>query len=78
MTAYLRYPWMDSKLEIRCGCMLLFEGRDKRHHGEVAFKPQACELVSLGTVVFDGRAETSAFGQYDDRNYGYGGVRLVY
>lgn len=78
MTAYGRYSFMDSKVEMWYRFMVLFEDNDQRHHLEIGYKPVAWAQTSIGAVLFDGDEETTVFGQYADRDYVYAKLKLVF
>lgn len=78
MTAYGRYTFMDSKVEMWYRFMVLFEDNDQRHHLEIGYKPVAWAQTSIGAVLFDGDEETTMFGQYADRDYVYAKLKLVF
>jgi len=78
ITATLRYACMDSKATAWYRYIILFEDRDQRHHAEIDYNLRTWAQVGLGAVVFEGRDETAYFGQYDDRDFVYAKLKLVF
>jgi len=78
VTAYLRYSFLDSKFEVWYRYMILFEETEQRHHFEIGYKPLPWAKVSLGAITFDGDADAYYFGQYDDRDFVYTKLKLIF
>ncbi|MBI5551448.1 MAG: hypothetical protein HY911_08065 [Desulfobacterales bacterium] len=78
MTATLRYAFLDSKMTAWYRYIILFEGSDQRHHAEIAYNLLTWAQVGLGAVVFEGTDDTAYFGQYDDRDFVYAKLKLVF
>jgi hypothetical protein len=78
MTATLRYSFLDSKVTAWYRYIILFNDSDQRHHAEIAYNLRNWVQVGLGAVVFDGSDETAYFGQYDDRDFMYAKLKLVF
>jgi hypothetical protein len=78
MTAFFKYSMLDSKIEVKYRAILVFKESDQRHHIEISYKPFDWTQVSLGGVLFDGDDGMADFGQYSERSYVYGKVKLIF
>ena len=78
LTATLRYTLLDSKVTAWYRYFILFDDSDQRHHAEIAYNLNTWAQVGLGAVVFEGTDDTAYFGQYDDRDFVYAKLKLVF
>jgi len=78
MTAYLRYSLMDSRLTLSYRMTAFFEARNNRHRLEAGYKALSWLETSIGFVWYDGKSSTGYFGQYDDNDFIYAKMKIVF
>jgi hypothetical protein len=78
VTAFLLYSFMDSKMTAWYRYIILFKDRDQRHHAEIAYTLLPWMQWGVGGMLFEGRNDTAYFGQYDDRDFVYAKVKLLF
>ncbi len=78
MTAYLRYSLMDSRLTLSYRLTSFFNARNNRHRLEAGYKALSWLETSLGFIWYDGKSGTGYFGQYDDNDFIYAKMKIVF
>ncbi len=78
VTAYLRYAFFDSRASLSYRMMALFKGGEQRHHVEASYKPKSWAEVSLGGIWYEGNSAVGEFGQYDNHDFIYAKLKLVF
>lgn len=78
MTGFLRYSFLDSRATASYRFTAFLEGKDQRHRVEISYKPLSWVQVSLGGIWYQGDSPNGYFSQYDDRDFIYGKLKLVF
>lgn len=78
VTGLLRYSFLDSRATISYRLTTIFKNKDQRHRLEVSYKPISWAQVSLGGIWYGGDCDTGYFGQYDNKDFIYGKIKLVF
>ena len=78
MTGLLRYSFLDSKAGFSYRLTAFFKGKDLRHHVELTYKPISWAQVAIGGIWYQGNSATDYFGQYDNKDFIYGKLKLVF
>lgn len=77
MTLSTHYSMFDSKLKFRYWLVCDFTNHTYRNLLEGTYKINNWSEVSLGTIFYDGDADT-LFGQYDNKDYVYTQLKLIF
>ncbi len=78
MTCTVRYSFMDSRFQTRWRLFANLTDGDYRNLLEFSYKPVNWAMISVGGIWYGGGDKTDSFGQYDNNDFLYTQVKVIF
>lgn len=78
MTCTLDYSFLDSRCRARWRLFGNLTDRDYRNLLEFSYKPISWAMISVGGIWYSGGDKLSSFGQYDNNDFVYTQLKIIF